>query len=164
MLMISFGVGKDLRSVRIYLPAFDCGFECVKVTIGLKTARFDLLTGRKMAEEHRCQALHLYSNNFSFFRRPATRDLCSKCYLDLQLKEQQSSNAKLAFNWTLTSSSLSSSSSLPLNHPHRFHPGPPNSVVASKAATMASLASGKGSGLRSPCLRSASSGDPRWPQ
>ncbi|WCJ41807.1 Zinc finger A20 and AN1 domain-containing stress-associated protein 3 [Euphorbia peplus] len=72
-----------------------------------------------MAEEHRCQAQQrLCANNCGFFGCPTTQDLCSKCYRDLQLKEQQSSTAKLAFNQTLTavaaaaSSPLTSSSSI----------------------------------------------------
>ncbi|KAL5579906.1 hypothetical protein UlMin_012348 [Ulmus minor] len=56
-----------------------------------------------MAEEHRCQAPQLCVNNCGFFGSPTTQNLCSKCFRDLQLKEQQ----HLAFNQTLASSSSS---------------------------------------------------------
>ncbi|XP_028944483.1 zinc finger A20 and AN1 domain-containing stress-associated protein 4 [Malus domestica] len=60
-----------------------------------------------MAEEHRCQPPQLCVNNCGFFGSPTTQNLCSKCYRDLQLKEQQ----VLALNQTLISSSSSPSSS-----------------------------------------------------
>ncbi|KAF5727524.1 zinc finger A20 and AN1 domain-containing stress-associated protein 3 [Tripterygium wilfordii] len=62
-----------------------------------------------MAEEHRQQAPKLCANNCGFFGNPATENLCSKCCRDIQLKEQQSSNAKLAFNQTFVSASTSTS-------------------------------------------------------
>lgn len=61
-----------------------------------------------MAEEHRCQAPRLCTNNCGFFGSPATQNLCSRCYRDLQLKEEQSSNAKLALNQTLTAAATTS--------------------------------------------------------
>ncbi|KAL6202507.1 hypothetical protein ACLB2K_026215 [Fragaria x ananassa] len=82
-----------------------------------------------MAEEHRCQqAQKLCVNNCGFFGSPTTQNLCSKCYRDLQHKEQQA----LSLNQTIisaaaaaaaTSSSSSSSSSA-------FFPSSPVSVAS----------------------------------
>ncbi|PKI40527.1 zinc finger A20 and AN1 domain-containing stress-associated protein 3 [Punica granatum] len=67
-----------------------------------------------MAEEHRFQAPRLCVNNCGFFGSPAMQDLCSKCYRDLQMKEQQSSSAMIALNQTLGSPATSSSSPSPM--------------------------------------------------
>ncbi|PPR92443.1 hypothetical protein GOBAR_AA28242 [Gossypium barbadense] len=73
-----------------------------------------------MAEEHRCQAPEghrLCVNNCGFLGSPATMNLCSKCYRDFRLKEQQqASSAKSSISTSPSSSStaVESVSQVPL--------------------------------------------------
>ncbi|XP_073012839.1 zinc finger A20 and AN1 domain-containing stress-associated protein 5 [Typha latifolia] len=63
-----------------------------------------------MAEEQRCQEGHrLCANNCGVFGSPTTLNLCSKCYRDLRIKEEQNASAKIAFDKSLSSSSSTSS-------------------------------------------------------
>ncbi|KAK4785787.1 hypothetical protein SAY86_002476 [Trapa natans] len=90
-----------------------------------------------MAEEHRCQAPRLCANNCGFFGNPAMQDLCSKCYRDLQLKEQQSSNVKLALNQTLASSSSSSSAAAVVATPLPITPSPVDPATSEEGKVVA---------------------------
>ncbi|XP_019442982.1 PREDICTED: zinc finger A20 and AN1 domain-containing stress-associated protein 6 isoform X2 [Lupinus angustifolius] len=71
-----------------------------------------------MAEEHRCQAPEghrLCANNCGFIGSPTTMNLCSKCYRDIRLKEQEEASTKSTIETALSTSSTSSTSSPPLS-------------------------------------------------
>ncbi|KAJ1380250.1 Zinc finger, AN1-type [Sesbania bispinosa] len=84
-----------------------------------------------MAEEHRCEAPEghrLCANNCGFLGSPATMNLCSKCYGDIRLKEQEEASTKSTIETALSSAASSVASAAAIASP------PPSTSSPSTAA------------------------------